>query len=278
MVITNRDLDLFRKLSIYGMLSTKQISSICFNSIALTTVLRRLRLLEENKYLQRILGLESQDVLWILSSKGAETASVEIPKRHWSKNMLEHDFKLLSLRLFLEGCGLAHSWMPEHSIRSNIFRKIGLRAGKEKLIPDGFMGTEAEGKRLSVAVELELTLKNKDKLRTTLSRYRRQEGILGVWYISPSVSLLNSLIPIWKGQEASSNGAKLYLSVLHEVMKNPLQAKVFYDGRGLETSSLWTPKAAHSPAQGVSIKNGNQEHYKREASSHNHAPNLKEAS
>lgn len=193
MVITNRDLELFRKLSEYGMLSTKQINILCFSSIALTTVLRRLRLLEKNKYVQRMLGLESQDVLWILSTKGAEEACVDIPKRHWSKNLLEHDFKLLSLRLALEECGLVHSWRPEHSIRAGIFRNNDFRTAKEKLIPDGLMAVEVDKKRLTLAIELELTLKNKEKLRKTLSRYKRQEGILGVWYIENRKHCLNEV-------------------------------------------------------------------------------------
>jgi hypothetical protein len=58
MVITDRDLELFRKLSTYGMLSTKPIGKLVFNAIATATVLRRLRCLEERFYLKRILGLE----------------------------------------------------------------------------------------------------------------------------------------------------------------------------------------------------------------------------
>lgn len=81
MNITNRDIEIFKLIANYGMLSTKQINSICFNSIATTTVLRRLRMLEDKKFIQRLLGLESQDVLWLLLPKGAEAAGVAIPKR-----------------------------------------------------------------------------------------------------------------------------------------------------------------------------------------------------
>jgi hypothetical protein len=272
MVITKRDIGLFEILSRYGMLSTKQINSLCFNSIAMTTVLRRLRMLEENKYLQRILGLESQEKLWILLPKGAEVASVAISKRHWSKNLLEHDFKLISLRLLLEGCGLAHSWRPEHLIRSNIFRNNDFKTAKEKLIPDGLLAIEVNKKRLSIAIELELTLKNKDKLRETLSRYKRQEGILGVWYIAPTTSLLNSVSAVWNNLGASSSDNKLYLSVFDEVMKNPLSAKVFGHGRGSRINELWTPRPAHPSAHSVSKQDENREHSLTEVSPENHAP------
>jgi hypothetical protein len=102
-----------------------------------------LRLLEDKKYIQRLLGLESQDILWILLSKGAEAAGAAISKRHWSKNLLEHDHKLISLPLGLEASGIAHSWIPEHLIRANIFRKNDFRTAKEKLIPYGLMATLA---------------------------------------------------------------------------------------------------------------------------------------
>lgn len=272
MNITNRDIEIFKLIANYGMLSTKQINSICFNSIATTTVLRRLRMLEVKKFIQRLLGLESQDVLWILLPIGAEAAGVAIPKRHWSKNLLEHDHKLISLRLNLEDSEIAHSWIPEHLIRANIFRKNDFRTAKEKLIPDGLMATVADGKRLSIAIELELTLKNKDKLHKTLSRYKRQNGIIGVWYISPTTSLLNSISAVWNALGAPSSGNRLYLSVLDDVMKNPLSAKIFGHGRGSRISELWTPRPAHPSAQSVSNQNENREHSLIEISPENHAP------
>jgi len=272
MNITHRDIEIFKLIANYGMLSTKQINSICFNLIATTTVLRRLRILEDKKYIQRLLGLETQDVLWVLLPKGAGAAGVAIPKRHWSKNLLEHDHKLISLRLNLESSGISHSWIPEHLIRANIFRNNDFRTAKEKLIPDGLMATVADGKRLSVAIELELTLKNKDKLHKTLSRYKRQEGIIGVWYLGPTTSLLNSISAAWNALGGPSTGNRLYLSVLDEVMKNPLSAKVFGHGRGSRISELWTPRPAHPTAQSVSNQNENREHSLIEISPENHAP------
>jgi DNA-binding Lrp family transcriptional regulator len=61
--MTPRDIYIIKKIAAYGMLTTKQINSVCFKSIATTTVLRRLRMLEDEKYIQRLRGLESQDIL-----------------------------------------------------------------------------------------------------------------------------------------------------------------------------------------------------------------------
>lgn len=278
MAVTDRDREVFRKLSTYGMLSTKQINLMCFGGIAKTTVLRRLRFLEAKKYLSRMQGLESQDVLWILQEKGAIEGEVQIPKRHYSKNLLEHDFKLVRLRIALEGCGLAHSWVPEHEIRSRIFRKNEFRTAKNKLIPDGIMGIEADGKMHSLAIELELTLKNKDKLKQTLTRYKEKEGILGVWYIAPTNSLLNSILNVWRGIRVYGNEPKLYLSVLDGVIKNPLDAKVFGSGLSKVASELWATKHAHPTAHRVSAKTENLIRPLDEVNTENHAPILQDVS
>lgn len=274
MVLTQRDLELFRKLSSYGMLSTKQIAHHVFSSIAVTTVLRRLRILEESFYLKRILGLESQDVLWTLTEKAADTAHVIVPKRQWSKNMLEHDFKLLSLRLALEGTGIAHSWLPEHKIRSNIFRENGMRGIKQKLIPDGLMGIEVEGKRVSVAVELEITLKNKRKLKEIVDRYQRISGIYAVWYIAPSATILNAVADLWKKSYVYNSSVSFYGSLLQEVMRNPLKARLL-GGELVQTiDDKWTLKPAHPYAQGVSTLREKQLDQKRNLTNENHAPIL----
>jgi len=278
MVITNRDRKLFKMIATYGMLSTTQINLLCFGGIAQTTVLRRLRFLEAEKYVSRMRGLESQDTLWVLLEKGAINGEVSIPKRHWSKNLLDHDFKLISLRLALEGSGLSHSWIPEHEIRSSIFRNNDFRTAKDKLIPDGIMGIEVDGKKHSLAIELELTLKNKDKLKHTLTRYKEKEGILGVWYIAPTNSLLNSILNVWRGIRTFGNETKLYLSVLDDVIKNPHDAKVFGSGQGKVSSSLWTPKPAHSSAHRVSKVTEQLKIPNDEVNTENHAPILQNVS
>lgn len=281
MFITGRDLDLFRKLSSYGMLSTKQIKNLCFGDIAKTTVLRRLRALEKEKYIQRLRGLESQDTLWFLLEDGAKIGEVQLPKRHWSKNLLEHDFKLIALRLLLENHGLAHSWIPEHEIRRGIFKNNDFRSAKEKLIPDGLMGVEVNGIKQTLAIELELTLKNRDKMRKVISRYKEKE-LHGVWYISPSKSILNSINHLWKNTwSMNKNEPLIYLSYLDEVMKNPMKVKVYGNGVGKKANELWTPEAikpAHPTALLVSGANDKLNEKIVDVSNNNHTPILKTAS
>lgn len=172
MNLTKRDLRLLEVLLNYGMLTTRQLNTHVFRGIARTTMLRRLRILESQNLLARLHRLDSQEHLWILKQKGADELSAALPKRHWSKNLIPHDLKLLSLRIELESSGIAYDWTPEHTIRSEIMRENGYRRIENLLIPDGLMSTSINGIKESIAVELELTQKNKTKLRKTLWNYQ----------------------------------------------------------------------------------------------------------
>lgn len=230
MGITPRDRMLFRHIADFGMLTTKQINTKVFGGIATTTVLRRLRHLEKRLLIKRLHGLESQEVLWIITEKASHFSDGgEHYKRLWNKNLLEHDFKLLCLRLLLEKEGVAISWEPEHKIRFLVFQKYQEEA-KNKLIPDGIMLTETLHKRVSVAVELELTLKNKERLRDVLRRYCEKKDLGYLWYVCGSKMVANSIVNLWNEVRGNSP-LKLKVSLLTEVMKQP---------------------TAHWPAQGVS--------------------------
>lgn len=274
--VTARDIKLLRKLSVYGMLSTKQTNVLVFNSIAITTVLRRLRLLESSLYVKRIRGLDSQDVLWVLTEKGALLAEVEVPKRHWSKSLLDHDFKLLQLRLAMEGCGVAHSWHPEHEIRAQIFKNNNFRAAKEKVIPDGLMSIERAGFKESVAVEMELRLKSSKRYDEIFLKYSGNQKITWIWYVAPTKGILKQVLAGWLRVKAVHRVPYLCMSFLDEVMKDPLKARLIGESNQRKLGEFWTQTksdlAAHPPAQGVSGQVQKNEVGKIELSAEDHTP------
>ncbi len=278
MQTTQRDLELFRRLSKYGMLSTQQIAKIVFNEIALTTILRRLRLLEDKKLITRVATLPSHEVLWSVTERGAESVSVSVPKRHWSKNLLEHDYKLLSLRLLLEEGGIARSWTPEHEIRSMAFRKYGLRGMKDRVIPDALISTCVKGKMESVAVEMELTLKNETKLKKVLSHYREANDLLGVWYIIPRKSMTNQIHKVWNDCRHFAKGTNIFYSYLDDVMKNPLTANLISIEPLRKIGEVFTPLPAQVTAHHLSTLDEKKNESKVELTKENHAPILNNAS
>jgi DNA-binding Lrp family transcriptional regulator len=277
MKLTPRDLRLLKLLASYGMLSTKQIETHVFQSIATTTVLRRLRRLEGTNLLRRIIGLESHELLWMLTAEGGRTAKVAVPKSKWSKNMLEHDHQLIGLRIALEVSGISHSWTPEHEIRSFIFKKHGLKGMKDRIVPDAFMGIEVNGFKHSVAIELELTLKNKTKIRKTLSRYMEKGKFHALWYVASRKSILDSVWRQWLAIGGQRSGIIFYASLLPEVMANPIEARLMGTKPHRLVGEIWSKKSVLVPAQEVSSQNPTYDRNSNLISEDNHAPLLKEA-
>lgn len=277
MVITNRDRELLLKLHSYGMLATNQVKKIVFNDIAVTTVLRRLRILEKEHLIKRVEGLITSEKLWALTEKGAELADVKLYKRHFAKGLLDHDYKLLSLRLCLEGHGIAHSWTPEHEIRSMVYKKYGLKNAKDMLIPDGLMGVELNEKKVSVAIELELTLKNKSKLKETFRRYQSKRETFAVWYIVPSLMIMNQVHRLWFECGGSYTPIKIFYSYYDDVMKNPLSATLFSNEKPKIIADYWKTLPAQETAHGVSTQDAKIIEIKTELTIENHAPILEVA-
>ena len=273
--VTKRDEALIKRIAELGMLSTNQISELFFDGVANTTVLRRLRILEASQLLRRVIGLDTKEHLWIVTALGAQMVKVEIVKTKWSKHMIEHDYKLIALRLLLEKIGVARDWMPEHEIRSHMFKKYGLREIKNKIIPDGFIGIEVNGKMESVALELELTLKNKKRYRNIIGHYQNKENLYAVWYIVPTSSMIKSIKETWKKHTSSYSGVKVYFSGLNELMKNPLEANLIGLNSVIKLSELFAPLellAAQLPAQVVSTLVENNLEEKRQSTSEIHSP------
>lgn len=234
MKLTERDNELLTGLSHYGMFSTKQIIKTYFKEVNSSTVLRRLRLIEKENYLRRVGKLETNEFLWGVTSKGGEHTGIDHIKTQWSKSMVEHDHKLLSLRLILERLGIVKSWTAEHQIRSMIYKKYSLREAKNKLIPDGLMEASIKNYSETMAIELELNLKNKDRYQKIIYAYQGKEDLHAVWYIVTSQSIFNCLRDSWKKSRSSYSKLKVYFSFLEDIKSLGIEAKMF----GLDSTYL----------------------------------------
>jgi DNA-binding MarR family transcriptional regulator len=272
MEITSRDLLLLKKLSSHGILSTELIRIHCFNSIDNSTVLRRLRKLEKKSLIKRILGHEGQNLIWSLSIKGSRLAKIPIPKSHWNRNLLVHDLNLVAVRLALEGCRISHSWMPEHQIRSTIFKKHGLKGIKDRLVPDGLMSIDVDGRKESVAIEMELTLKSKKRIQATLLRYLEKAEVHAIWYLSPNYSILNSIFKQWQLVGGKKHAVKFYVSLLTDVLKNPLDTKLMGFSPSPFIKDIWKQKPQTTGAQRVGTLINENRPSEKSLDDRNHTP------
>jgi hypothetical protein len=275
MKLTTRDNELLTGLSYYGMFSTKQIIEMYFKDVNSSTVLRRLRAIEKENYLRRVGKLETNEFLWGVTAKGGEHTGIDHFKTQWSKSMLEHDHKLLSLRLILERLGIVKSWTAEHQIRSMIYKKYSLREAKNKLIPDGLIEASIKNYSETMAIELELNLKNKDRYQKIIHAYHGKEDLHAVWYIVTSQSIFNCLRDSWKKSRSSFSKLKVYFSFLEDIKNLGIEAKMF----GLDSTYLIKNYfdtsmvlGAQLVAQEVSTLSAKKNILKVNSSSLNHTP------
>lgn len=260
MVLTKRDLGLVKLISQLAIMTTNQIGRTVFLGIATTTVLRRLRILEKGKYLQRIEGLPNYELAWCLTNKGAEAVGYLNPKTHFNRLSLPHEVQLVDLRLILEGQGVARSWIPEHEVRSQMARKHGLSRMRNKSVPDGIMGIEYQDIMESVAVELELHYKNQCRYRDIFWSYREKTNVKAVWYFVQSKSLGEHLAKLWIKHIGKSSGPWFFWSLLEDVLTNGQTAVIHHFEKSFEIRRVFAPKlpekiatpGAHEGGSGVS--------------------------
>lgn len=230
--LTKRDLELLNGLAQYGTFSTKTIIEIYFKGINFSTVLRRLRKLETEKFIKRVGKLETNEFLWGVTIKSGELIGIEFFKTHWSKSSIEHDHKLIGLRLHLEHLGISKSWIPEHQIRSSIYKKYSLRDAKDKLIPDGLMEVSVKNYSETMDLELELNLKNKARYKKMIYAYQGKNNLHAVWYIVSSRSILNCLKDYWNKCRSNYSKVRVYFSLLEDIQSLGINAKII----GLEST------------------------------------------
>lgn len=240
MNLTERDQSLLLDLKEYALLRTRTVRDRHFSGVAMTTVLRRLRRLEGEGYIQRIEGLPTAQVAWALTDKSAERLLPRASKIHFPRFILDHDLNLTDLRLLLEAHGIARSWKPEHEIRSRVAQTQGLRRTGDRNIPDGLMGVEIRGEPRTVAIEMELTAKSQDRYRRILGDYHSKRSLWGVWYIVHRHTIGRQIDRAAKGSGYFGRQPYILWSMLDEVMRNPLEAAVYGDQRKYLVCDLWS--------------------------------------
>lgn len=134
-----RDVRLFEALAKYGVLSTRQIQKLIFPDIQFTTMMRRLRLLEEDHFIKRGITLTDQNLTWRLAWRGEQQAGVEIPGSFSNRNTIDHDVLINDIRMKLESFNLAKRWRPDFELKSSAFKTERYKSAKERLVPDGIM-------------------------------------------------------------------------------------------------------------------------------------------
>jgi len=176
--------------------------------------------------------------------------------------------------LSLEKVGVVHSWIPEHEIRSVIFKKHGASGTNERNVPDGLIGVDINGNKESISLELELTLKSQERIRSTMKKYLSKQSIYGIWYVAPSMTILKSVWKHWHACGGATSRIKLHLSLYSEVLSSPLKAKLNGQRPIKSIGESWSSQVLTPTAQGMSRQVTNNEEVETAISGSNHTPIL----
>ncbi len=196
MVLTERDMKLLEMLQYHGIMTTRQISETVFICSGRPTILRRLRILHKNRYIQRLDGLKEYATGWALTRKSARLFfQKEICKTRFPRHQRDHEVYLTKVRLH---SGLFTAWVPEHVIRSSMAKEHGLRGLQKRVVPDGIATVLVDNVQEAVAIELELHAKNSKRYRQSFRGYAAKRNVWAVWYLVANDAIGKKLERIWK--------------------------------------------------------------------------------
>ncbi len=239
MKLQARDKKIIAGIYKFGVLSTRQIGNLFFKSVAHTTVMKRLRRLEEMKFISRGVTLKNGTNTWRLDVRGRRLLGLEESFKFSNRNTIEHDVLLNDLRMTFEVVGLGLEWTPECVMKAGAFRHDYKKA-RNKVIPDGLMAEMMNGKALVIAVELELTQKSQSRYRETFTEYANKNLIDIIWYFIKDKGLVHALQTGWQKQTFRNDRQHIFVSYIDDFFKNKKNSKVFFlrDSRFVSLSDL----------------------------------------
>jgi len=236
--LTSRDHVLLSKLSSFGVLSTRQLEKLVFQSVRSTTVLRRLRKLKRSGFINRVTGLPCGELSWIVTQKGATRVCASEAIVSVSKNTLEHAIAISDVRMILEKCKAAHGWIPEHELKRQWGVERKWRKHEFTVVPDGMFGTLVSGQTRVLSLEVELHAKSKRLYRRLFEKYPDHVPIWKVWYVVPDDKIGKFILGLWKEMAPRGKEDWIVWSRLSDLKDDLLNARV-YSNLGSLPISKW---------------------------------------
>ena len=161
-ILQPRDIELLDLLSLYNLMSTRQVYDLVFSGINHATVLRRLRLLEKNKYICQNAILDNYSRTWQLADRATEAVPNALIFKLYNRNTINHDILVTEVRLRLEKFGLGLDWVSGFEIKSQNTHDQNSFQENHQVLPDGIMVEGIWNEHKVISLELELTIKSKN--------------------------------------------------------------------------------------------------------------------
>jgi hypothetical protein len=247
-----RDIHFLQTLSRFGILSSNQIAEYFFNGTALTTTLRRLRVLEKSRIILNPGHLQSGEKVWTLSKEGARRIGAGEPFRYSNQNTFSHDVCLSEVRFTLESLGLGDDWTSEAEMKRN----INPYYSNSSVIPDGLFIADICGEPQVVSLELELSAKSHKRYRSLFIDYTYKSAISHVWYVVKDEPIITPILKQWRevmDNKRLNEGQNIIFSHFDDLISEKHNAKIFDEN--LNSKSLHSVFSLTRPCQGLSRQN-----------------------
>lgn len=244
MKLQERDLNLMQNLSRFGVMSTRQIAETLFASVAMTTVLKRLRILEDSKFIFSCGHLSDGSKVWSLAKEGGRTINANEIFYYKNQNTIQHDVCLTGARLALETIGLGTDWTSEAELKQN--QGYYHRGG---IVPDGIFTSDVFNQAQVVAFELELSPKSHLRYKKIFQEYRRLDAIGVIWYVLRDKSIAKPIIKQWQSRINKTTQTLLFAQ-LDDLLTNRENTRITSpDGTSWPLNQVFKLEKLH---QGVS--------------------------
>jgi hypothetical protein len=162
------------------------ISKWVFPEIEKTTVMRRLRRLEEGEFIRRRGTFRDGSAVFLIGIEGARHLGQKVPHTTYPLFLLDHEFAINKVRWKLNELGLIRSWMTERELRSAILQRNPRRERSNLVIPDAlilFRHFLAPNAKVELEVELHEKASNRYAARFKKFHQSMQKSQAFQWYV-----------------------------------------------------------------------------------------------
>lgn len=262
LILTERDIKVLKLFHDFGVVSSDQVARWLFPNVAKTTVLRRLRLLENAGYIRKRGTLPNATSVWVIECDGIRLLDGVPDKEFYPLNQLPHDITLNEIRWQFHSLDLVQSWMTERNLRQKLAKESSYKVRSGWVVPDALLLFQNFSKdNFSARIEVELTLKSDQRYEVQIQKYfgiYDQKRVF-TWYFVRTRKMGERLLMLAKKYGPMDITGFFGVTVIDDFLKDPRRAKLTMIEKEFE---LWqlikTPetetKPAQADAQGLSRK------------------------
>lgn len=177
-----------------------------------------------NRHLSNVLILGHKKLGIIRERFGAASRSPYESQFH-------HDELVLRGVLQAEKAGLLRHWTLESELKSNERDELKLTSqGKRLKYPDAILYLPARERERKVAVEVELTLKNRLRYRQIIGAYGFLKDLPLVLFVTATPAIERAIRETIKANPTVANGGRYGFMSLNEWQRSPVDGEIAWSG------------------------------------------------